>query len=78
MEKNIKKVLADLETLSKHLFYIANDFNRLHEKHQIMVEKCQIKGFGCEYEQLSGMLLYFNNTFQSLSDSHNKNITLLR
>ena len=43
MENNIRKVLGDLETLTKHTHYIANDYAKLHEKFARMGDRCGLK-----------------------------------
>lgn len=43
MENNIRKVLGDLETLTKHTHYIANDYAKLHEKFARMSDRCGLK-----------------------------------
>ena len=32
METNLIKILSDMETLSKHSLYVANDFAKLHDQ----------------------------------------------
>lgn len=43
LENNLRKVMGDMETFTKHTHYIANDYAKLHEKYTKMIDKCKIR-----------------------------------
>ena len=43
LETNIRKLLGDMETFTKHSHYIANDFAKMHDGFSKMGEKCRLK-----------------------------------
>lgn len=39
----MRKMMADLETLTKHSHYVANDFAKFHDRYNNLYEKCQFQ-----------------------------------
>lgn len=67
-----------METLAKHLHYIGNDFAKIHEKHNKIVEKCKIRGQNKQAEKLSNIFVYLNNLFTTMGNEQKKTINVLR